>query len=78
MNNRLDFITNIHPDHIARMTEIRKKFIELDASLELMSTEPTNTAASLRTISLSRTNIEIACQFAIKSLCLLGEIKPID
>ena len=76
IDNRLDSINKIEPIYIDRMTELRKKFIELDRELGLMAEEDTVTGASLfRAISLSRTHIEIALQFAIKSLCLMGEIK---
>lgn len=74
-DNRLDFINNIKKEYIQRMTEIRKKFIDLDKEIGLMEDDPNASAASLRTIALARTNIEIACQFTIKSLCLLGENK---
>lgn len=75
INNRLDFISKINPEYVIRMTDLRKKFIELDNELGLMSDEKTATGESHRTIALARTHIEIALQFAIKSLCLLGEIK---
>lgn len=71
---RLDFITNIDPAFIARMTEIRKQFIAMDDTLKLMADE-TKDAATSRSIALARTYNEQACQASIKSLCLLGERK---
>jgi hypothetical protein len=71
---RLDFISAIRADYIARMSEVRKKFIEIDEALKIMADE-TKDAATSRTIALSRTYNEQACQSAIKSLCLLGEQK---
>jgi hypothetical protein len=70
---RLDFINAIRADYIARMSEIRKKFIEIDEMLKVMADESNDFAAD-RTIALSRTFNEQACQSAIKSLCLLGEV----
>ncbi len=74
-DNRLDFISNIDSEYVSRMTEIRKKFIALDKEIGMMADEPTASAASHRTVALARTHIETSLQFAIKSLCLLGEIK---
>ena len=71
---RLDFIDKIDPIEIQRMTEIRNKFIELDDGLKKIADE-INDFAGLRCVSLARTNLEIALQFSIKSLCISGEIK---
>ena len=71
---RLDFISKIDPAYIEKMTLIRKMFIEVDSVLKVMADE-TKDAATNRTIALSRTYNEQACQSAIKSLCLLGEVK---
>lgn len=74
---RLDFITNIDPQFIDMMTEVRKEFIALDAKLRVISSlEPAQREGAARCLSLARTNIEIACQYAIKSLCLMGEQLP--
>ncbi len=70
---RLDFIRNINQTEIERMTEIRKKFIALDDELKLITDQLFDKAAGQRVVALARTNLEIACQFAIKSLCILGE-----
>lgn len=70
---RLDFISNINQTEIDRMTEIRKKYIELDKELQKISDDMNGDSAGLRAIALARTNLEIACQFSIKSLCILGE-----
>ena len=71
---RLDFISNINKEYIDRMSSIRRLFIEIDKELGMFS-DQTKDPATLRAIALSRTNNETACQYAIKSLCLLGEIK---
>lgn len=76
-DNRLDFISNIDPDYINMMTDLRKDFIALDARLRLLGTiESSKKDGVGRCLSIARTNIETACQYAIKSLCLMGEIKP--
>lgn len=71
---RLDFIEKIEPDAINRMTELRQKFIALDKELQVINDQQPD-PAGVRAISCARTNLEIALQFAIKSLCILGEIK---
>ncbi len=74
---RLDFIRKINPDYIDQMTEIRKKFIEIDDLLKVMANRAQYMpdGAASRTVALARTANEQACQSAIKSLCILGEIK---
>jgi hypothetical protein len=73
-DNRLDFISNIHEDFIAEMTEIRKDFIALDRKLRNLSGyDEANKNGALRSISLARTDIETALQYTIKALCLMGE-----
>ncbi len=72
---RLDFIENINQTEIDRMTEIRKKFIELDQELQQIADDLNNNPAGLRATACARTNLEIGLQYAIKSLCLLGEVK---
>lgn len=71
---RLDFITDIDPIQINHMTEMRHKFIELDEELKVIADSLVDNPAGARVIALARTNLEIACQFTIKSLCILGEI----
>ena len=73
--NRLDFISNIQADCIDRMGEIRKAYMDIDAKLAEMLANPHPHPAATRTIACARTNLEISLQFAIKSLCLIGEIK---
>jgi hypothetical protein len=78
LNNRLDFITNIKPEAIEAMTLMRKEFIALDSELqdlEDLGCDESNFESAMRCVSLARTNIEIACQFTIKALCLIGEVK---
>jgi len=80
-NNRLDFISNIDPKFVAKMTDIRGMYMCLD---ELIASqfpdyplvqEPTGqTSAAMRSAQLARTNLEISLQYAIKTFCLLGEI----
>jgi hypothetical protein len=74
---RLDFITKIDPAYIEKMTEIRKGFIAVDELLKSIANEAHEKClhAASRTIALARTANESACQSAIKSLCILGEIK---
>lgn len=71
---RLDFIREIDPTYIQEMTEIRELFKSLDQIIGGWSDNVKDPAA-LRAISLARTNNEIACQYAIKSLCIIGEKK---
>lgn len=71
---RLDFIDNIKQEQLEQMTAIRKKFIALDEELKVIADSFEDNPAGARIVALARTNIEIACQFAIKSLCILGEI----
>jgi hypothetical protein len=70
---RLDFIRNIKPEYIEKMTMVREMFIDIDRVLKMMVDESKD-AATQRSIALSRTYNEQACQAAIKSLCLLGEV----
>ena len=74
---RLDFITNINPLSIEEMTKLRKDFMQIDEILKIIADkcEVMKKDAGKRTIALSRTNLEIALQFAIKSLCIIGEMK---
>lgn len=76
MDNRLDFITKIAPEYIEAMTKLRKQFIELDNELKVIADdlEARQLPAGLRTIALSRTHLETALQFGIKSLCIAGEV----
>lgn len=78
IDNRLDFISDIDSDAIEQMTELRKKFIELDEEIiNLSERYPDHfnglNPAAARAASLARTHIEIGLQFAIKTLCLCGE-----
>jgi hypothetical protein len=74
---RLDFIKNIDPTYIEKMTEIRKGFIAVDDLLKGMADEAAakDDASAGRCVALARTFNEQACQSTIKSLCLLGEMK---
>lgn len=76
-DNRLDFITGITPEFINMMTGARADFIKMDNELRALSAMPEAEKDGVnRLISLARTNIEIACMYTIKALCLMGEVKP--
>lgn len=70
---RLDFITNIDTVVVNEMSALRAQFIMLDEKLQKISDDMNGDSAGLRAIALSRTNLEISLQYAIKSLCILGE-----
>ncbi len=74
---RLDFIKNIDPSYLEKMTEIRKGFIAIDNLLKGMADQAAahDDASASRCVALARTFNEQACQSTIKSLCLLGEMK---
>lgn len=73
---RLDFISNIDPEYITAMTTLRKEFIKLDNKLgQLGDIDDAKKDNVQRCLSIARTNIETALQYAIKALCLCGEIK---
>lgn len=73
---RLDFISNINPVTLEEMTALRKTFIEIDEHLKIIADtlEIMKKPAGLRTIALARTHLETGLQFAIKSLCIMGEV----
>jgi len=76
-DNRLDFITGIDELMIDSMSRIRERFIEIDEALRGCDEHANfKDSGAARTIALARTHLEMSLQFAIKSLCLLGEIKP--
>jgi hypothetical protein len=71
---RFDVIKDIDPNYLQEMNELRDEFMALDFKLQTIgSTMSAN--ASARAISHARTNLEISLMFAIKSLCILGEMK---
>jgi hypothetical protein len=74
---RLDFISNIAQEQIDGMKVVRKKFIEIDSMLSLLAddAQERKIPSAARTVALARTANEAACQSAIKSLCILGEVK---
>jgi len=73
---RLDYITKIDEQFLDMMTELRKEFIALDSKLRVMSSlQPAEREGVARCLSLARTNIETACQYSIKALCLMVEVK---
>lgn len=73
-DNRLDFITNIQPAYIKSMTTIREEFIALENKIKSIGDNTTDSSV-LRCVSISRTHIETALQYAIKALCIMGEDK---
>lgn len=75
-DNRLDFITAIDPEYIQSMTTLRKEFIKLDDKLrQLGSIDDAEKEGVSRCLSLSRTKLEEALHYGIKSLCIMGENK---
>lgn len=78
-DNRLDFISNIDEEFINMMTKARADFIKMDNELRALSAMPEAQKDGVnRLISLARTNIETACMYTIKALCLMGENKPTE
>ena len=75
-DNRLDFISDIDVQFVDAMTEVRKEFVALDSKLRIMSSmDGASRDGVLRCLSMARTNLEIALQYSIKALCLIGEVK---
>jgi hypothetical protein len=76
-NIRLDFISNIENDYLTRMAELRAMYIDLDLAIQELEDDENfeHESGAMRTISLARTHLETSLQYAIKSLCLIGEIK---
>lgn len=75
-NIRLDFIKNIEELAVEKMTNVRNEYIALDMTIqEFEDAYPNVTNEAARCISIARTHLETSLQYAIKSLCLLGEIK---
>lgn len=75
-DNRLDFISNIKPEYIDRMKTIRTLYQHLDEVIRLQFNEDrVLPPEAFRTAALARTNLETSLQYAIKTLCLLGEVK---
>lgn len=76
-NIRLDFISNIENDYLARMAELRAMYIDLDLAIQELEDDENfeHESGAMRTISLARTHLETSLQYAIKSLCLIGEVK---
>jgi hypothetical protein len=72
---RLDFISNINPASVLEMTILREKFIKLDEHLKVIADtlDAMKKRSGLRSIALARTHLETGLQYAIKSLCIMGE-----
>jgi len=71
---RLDFINKIKPVFIEMMTDVRVNFIGLDDILrQLSDMETAQREGVIRCLSIARENLETACQYTIKSLCIMGE-----
>jgi hypothetical protein len=79
MNSRLDYIKNFKDADLAilEMSGCRGEFIALDDKLkaELKVSLDYNLPEMGRIIAIARTNIETACMYAIKALCLKHEKK---
>lgn len=59
--------------YVLRMDVMRKEFIKLDNELrEIVEDEEVNPHA-MRTVALARTHLETALQYAIKTICILGQ-----
>jgi len=76
-NIRLDFISNIEDVYVQRMKELRAMYIDLDLALSEIEEDQMfdKNPGAMRTISLARTHLETSLMYAIKSLCIIGEIK---
>ncbi len=72
-SHRLDYISKFKEGYVDQMNDLRSKFIFLDAYLFLLSEDPNISTESIRTLEIARTHLETACQFGIKTVCLLGE-----
>lgn len=74
---RLDYIDKIDPEAVEQMTRVRGIFMKIDDMLKIISDvfQLDGNSAGLRTVAISRTNLETSLQYAIKSLCLMGEEK---
>jgi len=74
---RLDYIQDIEHEYTERMRELRSMFIDLDMALmEIEDDDRFNPeSGALRTLALARTHLETSSMYAIKSLCLTGEIQ---
>ena len=78
MNNRLDYISNFKEGAIEKMTAMREQFINLDNELRALTAANESVDPALpRSIALARTHLEVALQYAIKSLCLKFEDKGV-
>ncbi len=77
-DNRLDFISLIEPNRVNQMSNIRAMYIALDSLIagQFPDYPQVANAPAVRAAQLARTNLEISLQYAIKTFCLLGEIKP--
>lgn len=78
-NIRLDFICNIEADYLKRMGELRAMYIDIDLAIQELEDDEnfSHDSGAMRTISIARTHLETSLQYAIKSLCLIGEIQPV-
>ncbi len=72
---RLDYINGINPTYVEMMTTIRGMFDAIDTSLKVLADEAASNPAAARAIAIARTNNEAASMYAIKTLCILGEVK---
>lgn len=72
---RLDYIDNIRPGAIEKMSNLRQMYIAIDGIIDIQGDKLSDNPAGQRAASLARTYLEISLQYAIKTLCLLGEIK---
>lgn len=72
---RLDHISKFKPGTVEKMTEIRQKYIDLEAELEklLPCIYDDNAICMSRVADGCLTHLEQSLSYAIKLLCLKGE-----
>lgn len=78
IDTRLDFITKIDPAKIEMMTALRKKFVDLEKEMrkfEDLDWHDDNVQAAMHSLSMTTTHLGTSCMYAIKTLCLIGELK---
>ena len=81
-HNRLDYISLFKERTVEKMSEIRSKFIELES--EIVNLKPNifegfdgeEGVNVMRVFKESLKHLEVSQMYAIKLLCLLGEVKP--
>ncbi len=76
VDTRLDFIENIEEKAIKDMCYIRKQYMNLMEDIEAIAyLKAEKNPEAMRTLAIARTNLEASLMYAIKTLCIAGEIK---